>query len=312
MKILTLTLALFLSLLCNAQITTTKVAEPPAKKYDSTENTLEDHVEQFIGQDLYLKGQSQGLREFGYDKFVIDYTKSEFDKDNIYKANDNGINSKYDSLAGKYFTVIDVIKDASTTGQYFLKLQEKEKKDIVYYRYETEFASLFPFITTGYFVKCKQMIAGKKFVVRGKNWVGGDKKPMLDMKTGLPVSDFQPGGVWTAIDLTVEEKYYTLSLILENAKHEQIPLEIDDLKRHFWSFEYEKANEYKSKFGAANWQLVLEGKVQKGMTDEMCELSWGKPKDVLKTTASDGKPLELWSYEDNKLYFSGGVLFEMQ
>lgn len=312
MKILTLTLTLLLCSMSYGQITTTKVAEVPVKKYDSTENALEDHIEQFIGQDLYLKGVPKSLQQFGYDHFVIDYTKDDLDKTNIYKAIENGRHSNYDSLVGKYFNVVDVIKDPALSGVYFLKLQEKASKDIVYYQYETQFASNFPFITAGYFVKMKQTLVGKKFVVRGRNWLEGDAKPMVDMKTGSPVSDFKVGSVWNAVDLTVEEKYYTLAIILENDKHEQIPLNIDDLKRHVWAFDNDLANECIAKFGVANWQMILEGHVQKGMSWEMCELSWGKCTDILKTTDSDGKPYEIWSYGSSKLYFRGAFLTDFQ
>lgn len=77
-------------------------------------------------------------------------------------------------------------------------------------------------------------------------------------------------------------------------------------------FDYQKGMNYKTKFGPEIWQLILTDQVKKGMTKEACELSWGKPKDVVSTQSSDGKKLELWSYESNKLYFNEGILFEME
>lgn len=234
MKTLTLTLALFLFLSPYCQITTTKVVDAPKsekKLYDSTENFLGDNVKQYIGQDLYLKGISEGLRGMGYTYFILDYTKSKFDKENIYKA--EGLGSKYEDLAGKYFTVLDVIKNAKRDNEYFLKLQEKESKDIVYYVYSSEFKYSFPFVVSGYFIKYKKECIGKKYIVKGKNWMQGKTKPMLNIKTGEPVSEFEPGSVWQVVDLTIEEKYYNLSLILENARHEQIPLPVHDLDFNF-------------------------------------------------------------------------------
>jgi hypothetical protein len=309
MKVLTLTLAVFLFSLCNAQITTTKVAEAPVKKYDSTENIMVDHVERFIGQDVYVNGMAKELREFGYDNFIIDYTKDKWTKTNIYKINDDGINSKYDSLVGKYFTVVDVINTPGEDSTYFLKLQEKGNNNIVYYIYNAGFPESVPFITTGYFLKQRQAVKGKKFIMKGENWMDGPGKPMLDLKTGLPVSDFKMGSVWTTIDFTVDEKYYALSLILENAKHEQIALPEQELENGFWVIDYDKSIQCQKKFGNAVWQLALQGRVQKGMTKEVCEMALGRPKNVTKTVY-EGKELELWTYDFKKLYFRDGLLID--
>ncbi len=310
MKLLTLSFAVFACIAGHGQITTTRVAEAPVKKYDSTDNFLGENTGQYIGQELYLRGAAVGIREGAYTGFLLDYTKGKYDKENIYKHDNLGLGSIYDSLAGKYFLVLDVIKNSDIEDEYYFKLQEKESKDVLYYVYSSKFRFSFPFIITGYFIKHKPEVIGKKFILKGRNWIGGDKKPMLDMKTGLPVSEFEPGSVWTTVDFTVEEKYYNLALILENSKHEQIPLSDDRTKDNRWAFDYDKAMSYKKKFGDANWQLILLGKVEKGMTAEMCEVSLGKPKDVTKATSTEGKKLELWTYEDNKLYFANGILFD--
>ena len=302
------------------QITTTKVAPKVEQSdntpYDSTINFLGKDVYKYVGQELYLNGKAESLREYGYDGFLIDYTKSSLtNKSNVYKCCDS-YNSKYDELNGKYFTVLEVIKhpkaaehDYLYANKFYLKLQEKVKKDIVYYEYDSQFKHSFPFIVVGYFTKLRQTEGGKEFIVRGKNWFSSGL--MTDMKTGNPVSNFEAGGKWKCVYVTIEEKYYTLSLVLENEKGEQIPLSIDNSKRTNWVFEYGQAELYKEKFGNDDWQLILDGKVKIGMTKEMCDLSWGKPKSINETITS-GKKSEQWVYSDNYLYFDNGILTAMQ
>jgi hypothetical protein len=310
-------LLLNLSITSFGQITKTKVAESKKtveiKPYDSTKNFLENDVYSYIGQELYVYGKHEDLRKYGYEGFFKDYTKSTLiNKSNVYKCCDN-FNSKYTELVDKYFKVLEVIKHPEAKSNellygtvFYLKLEEKESKDIVYFEYDSRFSSKFHFVVVGYFSKQKKEMIGKKIVVRGKNWMDKNKH-MTDMATGNPVSEFEPGKVWAVVDLTIEEKYYTLSLILENSKKERIPLDIKSLEQTWWAFKLDQAKMYKVKFGEDNWQRILEGKVKIGMTDEMCKLSWGSPKKINETITS-GKVTEQWVYEDNNLYFSNKIL----
>jgi hypothetical protein len=310
----------FLTIVVNyGQITTTKVA-PKVEQikivpYDSTENFLGKNVYAYIGQELYLIGKHKSLRDFGYTGFVKDYTKDKHNKSNVYKPNFN-LNTKYDELAGKYFNVLDVMKHPKATDnellygdKYFLKLQEKENKDVVYFEYDSQVGPLFPFVVSGYFTKLKHIQKDKEYIIRGKDWIGSGT--MTDLKSGIPVSNFTPGSTWKCVDITIEEQYYTLSLVLQNEKGEQIPLGVDNAKNPFWVFEASMAEEYKKDFGEENWQRILEGKVKIGMTKKMCELSWGKPKKINETITSGNKS-EQWVYRDNYLYFENDILITIQ
>lgn len=48
---------------------------------------------------------------------------------------------------------------------------------------------------------------------------------------------------------------------------------------------------YHKKFGVEIFNLILKGKVKIGMTKEMCELSWGKPKSINETITSGKKSI---------------------
>ncbi len=314
-------------ILCNTvygQITTTKVA-PKAEQvdntpYDSTKNFLAEKVQKYLGQELYLKGLSESIRKYGYSGFVIDYKEASLSNDkNIYKCCES-YHSKYIELAEKYFTVLEVIKHPKATSgnstdeslygkKWFLKLKEKESNDIVYFEYSENYEHSFPFIVVGYFVKLKQTEINKEFIVRGKNWLTSGI--MYDMNTGNAVSEFLPGNKWTCVDVTIDEKYYSLSLILQNQKGEQIPLSVDNSKRTNWVFNKDQAEIYKKIYGLENWNLILESKVKIGMTKEMCELSWGKPKSINETITSQNKS-EQWVYSQGYLYFEKGVLTTIQ
>ena len=59
------------------------------------------------------------------------------------------------------------------------------------------------------------------------------------------------------------------------------------------------------------WDLIAEGKVRIGMSKEACQLSWGKPKKINKTTGSYGVH-EQWVYDSSYLYFENGKLTSIQ
>lgn len=60
------------------------------------------------------------------------------------------------------------------------------------------------------------------------------------------------------------------------------------------------------------WKLIQNGKVVTGMTKKECELSWGKPDDINKTTIGNTIS-EQWVYSSTRyLYFKNGLLTAIQ
>jgi hypothetical protein len=283
--------------------------------YDGTINFLGSDVAKYVGQELYLKGKKQMFQKYGYDCFYINYKKSSISYSNIYKSDEN-LKSKYSELAGKYFKVLEVIKhpDAEKykntelsdlySKKYFLKLEQKETKDIVYFEYDSEISTSFPFIVVNYFENLKISYIGKEYILREK-WSSKTK----DIKTGNIVSKL--GDKWKCVDLTIEEENFELSLILENINGEQIIAELYLISNIHFCFTKEKADYYEAKFGSNIWNTILESKVVIGMTSEMCKLSWGNPKSINETLNSGSKD-EQWVYDDNYLYFENGLLKTIQ
>lgn len=243
MKKLLVVLTLILSGVLGAQVTTVpnvpkkEVAQDHlyvSKPYDSIVNFLGEDYHKYIGQELYLLPKPESLREYGYRDFLIDFTKVNSVKRNIYKEGDN-FSTRYEELVGKYFEVLDIynhpnydsLNYKSTDYLYselkFFKLKEKASGDILYYKYDTRFEHKFPFLVVGYFDKQREKYIGVNLTLNGRNWMDGN--PLSDMNTGLKVS-YGEDVQWTCVDVSVEERFYTLSMILENNKGERVPFTV--------------------------------------------------------------------------------------
>ncbi len=298
----------------HSQITTTAIATPKTTQtqvYDGSKNFLGKDVYLYIGEELYLNGKAKSLQEYGYRNF----SKS------IPYSYEPAI--PYDDFYGKYFIVEDVSRHPKAdTGKsvdeylygkkYYLKLREKDSNEIWYFEYDSEYEHSFPFIAVKYFNYLKEKYIGTQIVLRGTNWLSS-KSVMTDISTGLPVSDFLSGAIWDCIDVTVEQTYYSLVMVLQNSYGEKIPFYIDNLEKYKnkYAFTKEQSDGYLEKFGEKIWNTILAEKVSIGMTKEMCELSWGEPQKVNKTTTNNGIR-EQWVYYANYLYFEDGILTSIQ
>lgn len=294
--ILPLTSALF------AQKNTQEVISIP---YDSTTNFLGKNVKQYTGQELYLKGLEKSSQSYGYTGFILKYKKDDDllnDEKNIYKPNDN-YSSRYEDLAGKYFQVLEVVKHPKAKkntedygDDYYLKLQEKSSGDILYYKYNADSEYTFPFITTGFFIKEKQSLKGKEFVISDDIL-----RISRDLSTGK-VLTFTTAQTWKCTDLTIDNTNNELSLILQNKGgiKTAIPYSFfssnDGIKKIFTSAE---ASALTKKYNPNNFRRILQNKVRVGMTKEMTRMAWGEPTEI-----KEGKN-EQWIYPAGILNFSG-------
>jgi hypothetical protein len=310
-----------------AQITTTKPAErventKPSVQYDSTQNILsEKNIYQYIGQELYLAGKHKDLRSSGYSDFynIPDddiYKKEKERKRAVYKCCVFPYKSIYDSIAGKYFKVLDVVKGSKDSRQNFLKLQEKVSKDIVYFKYSGIFH---PFIVVGFFEKLKKRMVGQTFILDKLLTYPGDvsEQYKYDFKTGKKIN-FEAEKEWKCVDVAIEEKYYGLSAILKDADGQTLAVgyrtfEPDGLSGRRMIFTKAEADAYKEMFGQEFWDLILHTKVSLGMTDMMCRMSLGEPGKINQTINTSGKT-EQWVYGGGimYLYFTNGILTAKQ
>jgi hypothetical protein len=284
------------------QISTTEVVNNQEKKttepYDSLQNFLSENANKYIGQELYLKGKSESLRKYGYNNFLIKMGETS-NKENIYKCCD-GYNSSYDSLNKRYFSVLDVIKKTKNYGtKFYLKLKDKKSNDILYFDYDSRFESSFPFITVGFFEK-------KKGFLKGTSFIFGDGKinNMNDITTGKPIN-YKLGQEWKYVELTIEQKYYTLSAIIENEYAEKIAFSYNSLygENSRGVFELENAEKYIEDYDIDTFNEMLNGKVLVGFTEKMVINTWGKPNKINRASYGDQ-----WVYDGQYLYFENGKL----
>lgn len=275
--------------------------------YDSTANFLGKNVQQYIGQELYLKGLDKSSQSYGYTGFILKYQKDDDllnDEKNIYKPNGTNYTSRYEDLAGKYFQVLDVIrhpkakKNANEYGdEFYFKLQEKPNGDILYYKYNANSEFTFPFILTGFFLKEKQRLIGKEYVI---------SDDILSMSRNLvsgKALTFTTGQIWKCIDFDVDSKNNELSLVLQNkgGLRTAIPYSLltnnEGIKKVYTAAE---AKALQNKYNVNNYRRILQNKVRVGMTKEMTRLAWGEPTEIKKS----GKN-EIWTYPAGILTFSG-------
>ncbi len=296
------------------QISTTKVASKTEETvyipYDSTKNFIGKDVTKYVGQEFYLPGESIDMRKYGYSDFFTQCSEK-FAGGPVYKPMvDKSYRSKYDDLAGKYFKVLAVFKSQDVKSTNFcIKLQEKQSNDTVYYNYDSEHWTAFPFVVVGFFEKQKKQLIGKEFVFYDVTLRGS-----TDIVTGKPVT-IKTGQKWKCLDLTVEERYYHLSLVIQNLLGEKTTIRVGDVldgsegaKSGFNTLE---VSNYRKKFGNKFFETILQHKVSIGMSKEMCIFSWGKPERINETITS-GTKREQWVYEDGYLYFTNGKLTTIQ
>ena len=112
--------------------------------------------------------------------------------------------------------------------------------------------------------------------------------------------------------ITTENKWI---VIFENSKKEQITIDYNEFITKINDNEIytlQNADNYLKKFGKKKWLSILNRKIVIGMTEEMCELSWGKPNNI-NTTTTKGTTIEQWVYDNNAyLYFKNGILTSFQ
>ena len=255
-------------------------------KYDSLSNYLGYSPEPYIGQEFYVNQKAESSRQFGFSGFCIDYKEKMTSLKNTYKPiipkeenyvkyDIGGGKTNYDSIVGKYFIVLEILKHPDFSSQRFFKLQEKISKEILYFEYDGIYEHNFPFIVTGMFEKYKELFIGKNFVLKCNSCT--DISKCKDFS--IDETDFEPK-LYFESQTGIKDKVSYKDVFDEN----KIKL-----------FSEKQSNDYKIKFGIKNWNKILKGEVAIGMTREMCMLSRGVPKEINETITSNTKS-EQWVY----------------
>ena len=283
---------------------TVKEKPRPTASYDSLSSSV-SNPEALLGQEIFWLPKSEKMREYPIYKVGTSPNLS------------NSSKMDYDEVANKYYKVVDVLPQPesalfSDRESRVLKLEERESKKVLYYLYEPRFGILIEseFIPVGYMSKLKATKVGTYWILR-RNFVDGEPL-MIDMNTGNRDVDWK-AHIWKCVDVAVESQYFGLALILENDAHQQIPLHVDRLDAGIskWVISIPSKDYLEKKFGRLKGRFVAEGKVQIGMTSEMCKYAWGEP-DHINMTITGGKRTEQWVYGNSYLYLTNGLLTAIQ
>ncbi len=235
----------------------------------------------------------------------MDYNKTSYDKTNTFKCCDS-YNSKYEDLQGRYFSVLDALDDpkSSYSSDAYLKLKMNDTGEEVYYKYNKKYEHTFPFLVVGFFEKQKEIFVDQDLLIRPfPKMEGLNQKTTNDITTGEEI-EFIKGEYVKCIDITIDEKYYNLSLLLVNAKGQQF---LFDLNSRFLNicriYTKQEAELLSKKFGEGNWQTIRDEEIKVGFTEEMIKVSWGEPDKINRSSYGDQ-----WVYGNQYLYFENGKL----
>lgn len=282
-----------------SQITTTKSSDAKLDKsvthLDSSKNYFGKDVMQYLNRKVYLNHKAESLRKYGYDK-IYDYLPEKDDYDQY----------DYKKVAGKYYTVVDIIpaKGVFSQSKYYLKMVQDESNKAYYYQYDTNSDAFFNFILVDHFEWLKKMYVGTKIYSKGSNPFG-NRDGAFDYLTGEKV-DFSPGTEWIIKDVTIEEKYFSLVFIIENEKNNKLFIETRWLDYPKWILLEENYKYLEDKY-PEYLEAVINKKIKIGMPKDVVILSWGKPDKINKSVYGNISK-EQWVYKNQYLYFENGVV----
>jgi hypothetical protein len=280
-----------------SQISITEVAiNDDQGIYDSLNNFVGKNPKQMIGQTLFLKPKPESLRKYGYDYFYKSLEAPRLTSTvNKFKCCE-GYNSKYKLLQSKSFKVLSIVPDKKPySNDAYLELEMIETGEKTYFKYSMVYDFNFPFIIMGHFDKLKELYVGEDVLIR--------TKVVINIDSGNEM-DITPGEYHKVLDVTLDSKYFVLSLLLQNKNGERFMYDAEYKDRDPSEIIFkEEAEKYKTKYGQKNWIEILNKKVVTGWTEEMVILSWGKPKEINRSSYSDQ-----WVYSNQYLYFEDGIL----
>ncbi len=315
-----------------AQINKIETLRPTNKtiiKFDSLVNFVDNNVIDLIGQEIYIIGDEAKNEFNGFSK------KNPIDDIKKYSSigRNNNDYIKYEDIAEKYFTILDVLKytksdrSSFSNAKFILKLEQKDSKQVYYYSYPTREFEV-PFIVVGYFLKMKKLYINQNYISRGLNWNSYDNpyEPIYNIVNGKQIINFTIGEEWKVIELSIQNKtkiyssiYDNLFFILENKFNEKVSIPFLVINYEWAILEKSKSDYIKNKFGDIIWNKILSRKIWIGMTEDMLLFSIGKPDKINKTITETNKS-EQWYYQeklsnktgDHYYYFENGILKAIQ
>lgn len=284
----------------NAQISVLKPAPKKieAQPFDSTQNYLSyvpELIMSYIGQQLYFF-PNDDPKEYGYRGF-----RNSLKEGDVYYPMGSSFTQKdrtiYDSIVGRTFNVIDFVsaKKESESSQdmvYYLKLEDVENGEIIYYMYPEHKYGI-EWFCLGYLSKLREKLSSKKYYYIGR------KREFTDPYTGETFNLVPGKDIWTFYDLSIDNEYFDLQAAFKNKAGNHFVCRID-ISGVLESTKI--IDSYRKLYGSDMVNLALSDKIKVGMPANLVRLAWGAPKDINRSSYGP----EQWCYDGQYVYIENG------
>ncbi|MGJ1506402.1 hypothetical protein [Sphingobacterium siyangense] len=280
-------------------------------KYDSTKNFVGILMYEYQGQTFTVRELRPTMVKYGFRGFVRNPLKSEFDESNVYykdKRHPDRYSTPYEDLVNRTFYVKSCNQD-----KFYLELEDTKNNEIIYFMYNYELPSHFPFIVHGYFEKLQREMKGKVYYARSKRL--NSYSTSYNETVDLNQVAFQAtiGSEWAVIDVYVSQNSDKIPVEYRlKGEGREINVEGDKFYGAYFG-EKEVFDRLKKEEGVKVFSDVLNHIYKIGMTKRAVRLALlSKPIDI-NTTEIGGNVSEQWVLEDNDyIYFENGILTAIQ
>lgn len=166
-----------------------------------------------------------------------------------------------------------------------------------------------------YFTEIKKCLIGKRLFLLRLDWLRPDEKGVEHWEydnyqyVDVLITDVNQNGTYFDEDIRIE---FDAGKYGKGAVHVTTSVkEATGDKAFHKVFALNDPRKLYPKISKSRWKDIQHGQVQIGMSELECELSWGKPKDINRTTNRYGNR-EQWVYTGGYLYFKNGRLESIQ
>lgn len=277
-------------------------------------------IYRLLNQELFIKKYENRRRSIDLRIRKSNFTQN--DTSSIYKCCDqyksyiDDYNTDYDKVKDLKFKVIEITPtdyytNWHTKPQYksedlmnetfILTLKPNNDDPVVYYWFHPWTAFIDCFELNGYYVKMKNDLIGKKYVL---NWI-----PSEYADKNLEITN-----KWECTDVFMtNEEFPKFRILLMDKKGNKTDLKITDVYPSLESGIYaeDKSDYFLKKYKKKLWEATLKRELTLGMPSELLLEIWRYPDNISKRQTK-GKTTEKWDYSDGSyLVLENGKLTEI-
>ena len=264
-------------------------------------------VSQWVGQEFITLNLPNDRRDQGYDIYVGNFSAADLRSDSVGKLP----RLPYLNHYAKRVVVTGVESVRWENENYFIvSMTEKDTNlQLTARTYSGQIDGLVP---AADLEKTRRDFVGKTIYAKQEYLVDHPNPATVLVPFGQPMAVTD---VWVGY-----ETYEPILLVVEyNNKKAVLPIayswtnqssgnwtSADAWQKNFFVEDPRKVTGKNTEI----WANIASSRVETGMSREEVRLSWGTP-PLTDTAREDGVYYEIWTYGNNKLYFTGNVLTRM-